>query len=93
MCKIQFWRSKTISEKRRKVDMCKGLQDWAAEERLIGREEGIERGIERGIEIFIQDKIEDGKSKEEIVGKLILRFQINDVKAKGYYDKYSHITK
>lgn len=86
-------RLKKKCKKGGKVDMCKGLQDWAAEERLIGKEqgrmEGIEQGIERGIQIFIRDKIEDGKSKEEIVGKLILCFQMNDVKAKGYYDKYS----
>lgn len=67
-----------------KVNMCKGLQDWAAEERLVG----MEQGMERGIEVFVQDKLEDGKSKEEIVSKLILRFQIDDVKANNYYQKY-----
>lgn len=63
-----------------KVNMCKGLQEWAAEERLVG--------IERGIEAFVQDKLEDGKSREEIVSKLVLRFQIDDVKANNYYQKY-----
>lgn len=63
-----------------KVNMCKGLQDWAAEERLVG--------MEQGIEAFVQDKLEDGKSKEEIVSKLILRFQLDDVKANNYYQKY-----
>ena len=67
-----------------KVNMCKGLQDWAAEERLVG----MEQGMERGIEAFVQDKLEDGKSKEEIVSKLILRFQMDDVKANDYYRKY-----
>ena len=67
-----------------KVNMCKGLQDWAKEERLVG----MEQGLERGIEAFVQDKLEDGKSKEEIVSKLILRFQLNDEKAVSYYQKY-----
>ena len=60
--------------------MCKGLQDWAAEERLVG--------MEQGIEAFVHDKIEDGKGKEEIVSKLVLRFKIDDVKANDYYHKY-----
>lgn len=60
--------------------MCKGLQDWAKEERLVG--------MEQGIEAFVQDKMEDGKGKEEIVSKLILRFKIDEVKANDYYQKY-----
>lgn len=71
-----------------KVDMCKGLQDWAEEERTIGREEGIEQGIEQGIRAFVQDKIEDEVSEEVIIAKLVLRFSINEEKARDYYRRY-----
>lgn len=63
-----------------KVDMCKGLNDWMEEERLVG--------IEQGIEAFVQDKIEDGKQEDEIVSRLILRFHLDEGKAKDYYQKY-----
>lgn len=74
-------RIKKHYQKGGKVDMCKGLNDWMEEERLFG--------IEQGIEAFVQDKIEDGRQEDEIVNRLVLRFHLDEGKAKNYYQKYS----
>lgn len=63
-----------------RINMCKGLQDWAEEERLIG--------VEQGIKAFVQDKIEDKVPKETIITKLVLRFSLDEEKARDYYQKY-----
>lgn len=49
-------------------------------------------GIERGIEALILDNLEDGKSEEVIIGKLVKRFELNPETAKEYFEKYSKET-
>lgn len=51
------------------------------------RNEGIEQGIEQGIEALILDNLEDGKSEEAIVNKLVRRFRLETEDAKAYFDK------
>lgn len=67
-------------KKRRKLDRQEGFNE--------GLECGIECGIERSIEAFILDNLEEGVDENRIVSKLILRFQLNDEKAKDYLKKY-----
>ena len=64
--------------------MCKGLRDWMEEERLIG----VEQGIEQGIKAFVKDKIDDKFSKDRIISKLVISFQLEPKKAEEYYIKY-----
>ena len=52
-----------------------------------GLHAGIEQGIERGMEIMILDNLEDGRTEEQIVCKLVKRFQINRETAEEYYRK------
>ena len=42
------------------VDMCKALNDWAKEERAIGRKEGISQGISQGVSQGISQGISQG---------------------------------
>ena len=53
------------------------------------REEGREEGREQGIEALILDNLEDGKSEEVIIGKLVKRFGLEPENAKKYFDKYA----
>lgn len=51
-----------------------------------GRSDGRAEGINTGINALILDNIEDGKSEEAILGKLIKRFSLEYEDAKKYYD-------
>ena len=63
-------------KKRRKLD------------RQEGYREGLELGMERGIEALVLDNLEAGIDDNHIVNKLMLRFQLNEEKAKDYIKKY-----
>lgn len=52
-----------------------------------GLHAGIEQGIEQGMEIMILDNLEDGRTQEQIVCKLVKRFQISRETAEDYYRK------
>lgn len=69
--------------------MEEGMQKGREEGMQKGREEGIQRGREEGIQALIQDNIEIGISKEQIIGKLQKRFRLDRTQAEEYYDKFS----
>lgn len=48
-----------------------------------------EAGMEIGIQALIQDNLEEGKSKEVIIEKLIRRFHVTDEAANRYFEKFS----
>ena len=50
---------------------------------------GLQQGLEQGIEQMILDNLEEGKSKEIIVGKLMRRFALSEEQAEAYFDKYA----
>ena len=54
-----------------------------------GIKQGIEQGVEQGIEALILDNLEDGKSEEAIVNKLVRRFRLETEDAKAYFDKFA----
>lgn len=68
----------TELEKREAVGIRKGI------------EQGMERGIEKGIAALIQDNLEDGKSKNQILARLQKRFDLTETDAYAYYLKYSN---
>ena len=80
----QMIEKKKYRERGGKVDMCKALEDWMEEERMLG----IEQGIEQGIEALIMDNLEEGKSVQCIMGKLEKRFCLSEEKAQKYLEKY-----
>lgn len=59
------------------VDMCKAWDDWHEEGRSFGLQEGRTAGLQEGIRIFVLDNIEEGKTAQEIVRKLMLRFGLS----------------
>lgn len=45
--------------------------------------------IEQGIKAMILDNLEDGKSEEVIVNKLVRRFELETKEAEAYFEKYA----
>lgn len=56
-------------------------------EKKIAYEDGLRTGIEQGINFMILDNVEDGRTQEQIVCKLVKRFQISRETAEDYYRK------
>ncbi len=56
-----------------------------------GREAGIKAGIKEGIRILILDNIEEGKSRDIVIGKLIRRFSLQESEAVEYYDTFAPV--
>lgn len=63
-------REKYVRMEGEKEGFEKGLQK--------GINEGIEKGMEKGIEIFISDNLEEGKSRQQIIEKLVKRFGLSE---------------
>lgn len=64
--------------------MCEFLQELFKDE--------LQHERENGIQAFILDKLEDGFSEEDIVKRLVKRFEINKDDAERYILKYSGAT-
>ena len=47
---------------------------------------------EQGIQALILDNLEDRKTKEQIIVKLVKRFELSPESAETYYNKYGNIT-
>lgn len=67
------------------IDMCKALQDLISD----SRKEGEILGLEQGVRALIRDNLEENKSKEIIIDKLIRIFSLEKEKATAYYNKYA----
>lgn len=75
---------KKFHQKGGTVDMCKAITDMLHSERA----EGIEQGIEQGIRALILDNLEERKSADCIIDKLVRRFSLSEEKAREYFQKY-----
>lgn len=62
------------------------MQRW--EELAYARQDGKAEGRAKGIEALILDNLEEGKSRETIIEKLIRHFSITDQEANSYFEKY-----
>ena len=60
-------------------NMCQAIRELRAEERAIGREEGIKQ--------MVLENLEEHRTEETIVGKLVRWFSLTKEQAKRYYDK------
>ena len=54
-----------------------------------GIQKGREEGREEGLRALIQDNIETGISREQILEKLQKRFQLSEAQAEEYYNRFS----
>ena len=66
------------------------MQAW--EEKVQEREEGRSEGRNEGIEAFILDNLEENKTGEQILQKLMKRFSLSREEAGVYLQKYSGST-
>lgn len=57
-----------------------------------GIEKGLEQGVEQGIAVLIEDNLDEGKSKGEIIEKLQKRFGLDNENAKKYFAKYRRVS-
>ncbi len=76
--------AKKYAKEGRKVDMCGAIKALIQEGRM--------EGIEQGIRAMILDNLEEGISPARILEKLTKRFEIDEEKAKEYFQKYSGIS-
>lgn len=65
----------------------KYMQEW--EEKIYIREEGRQEGTRLGIQALILDNLEEKKSEEQIIQKLMKRFSLSEDEARRYFVKYS----
>ena len=57
-----------------------------------GLQQGLERGLQQGIRVLILDNLEEQKTKEQIIEKLVTRFGLSPENAETYFDKYGNPT-
>ena len=63
-------------------------EEGRSEGRAEGRVEGRAEGRNEGIEAFILDNLEEKKTGEQILQKLMKRFSLSREEAEGYLQKY-----
>jgi flagellar biosynthesis/type III secretory pathway protein FliH len=101
---MEIYKSQNENQ-REEYDMCQALREiredffneGKAEGRAEGREEGHQAGIkegreeerEAGIRRLIEDNLEEKKTKEIIIQKLIRWFSMDEQTAQLYLDKYA----
>lgn len=89
--KTESSRIKLIHENVRKIRTSekmgvKYMQLW--EEKAYIREDARAEGLAKGIEALILDNLEEGKSRETIIKKLVRHFSLTDEEAGSYFEKY-----
>ena len=86
---------KQNDNQREEYDMCQALreirEDFFNEGREEGRAEGRNEEREAGISRLIEDNLEEKKTKEIIIQKLIRWFSMDEQTAQMYFDKYAGI--
>ena len=68
---ISELKTEKVEGEKNMVNMAKGLQDWAEEERAEGRREGRQEGRREGVQsmvrIFVKNMLKCGMSDEDIL--------------------------
>ncbi len=61
------------------------MQEW--EERELEKRDAREEGRQEGIRALIFDNLEEKKTREQIIAKLMRRFSLSEEEAIGYYSE------
>ena len=73
----------------------KGFEEGIAKGReagiLEGHKAGILEGVRQAAKIYIEDSLEDGKTKSQITEKLITKFQLSKDEANELYRQISQV--
>ncbi|PNV59024.1 hypothetical protein C0033_26120 [Clostridium sp. chh4-2] len=80
--------------------MCDAIRELFADELeegvkrgvQLGKEQGLEQGLQQGIQALILDNLEEQKTKEQIIAKLVKRFGLSLENAETYFNKYGNTT-
>ena len=78
--------------KKEDYDMSVVLDTWFDSVIKKHEEEAAKAALHQGIEAFIIDALEDGKSEDIIISKLMKRFHFSEAEAKEYFDKYALVS-
>lgn len=78
-------RVRLLKEKKEGIDIMCDILD---RERAEGKAEGMAAGIEAGIAAFILDNLEEHKTEEQILAKLVKRFSLSQEEARKYLAEY-----
>ncbi|WP_180994907.1 hypothetical protein [Clostridium sp. chh4-2] len=81
-------------------NMCDAIRELFADELeegvkrgvQLGKEQGLEQGLQQGIQALILDNLEEQKTKEQIIAKLVKRFGLSLENAETYFNKYGNTT-
>ena len=73
-------------------NMCDAIRELFADELEEGVKRGVQLGKEQGIQALILDNLEEQKTKEQIIAKLVKRFELRPDTAETYYNRYGNIT-
>ncbi|PNV59025.1 3-isopropylmalate dehydrogenase [Clostridium sp. chh4-2] len=73
-------------------NMCDAIRELFADELEEGVKRGVQLGKEQGIQALILDNLEEQKTKEQIIAKLVKRFELSPDIAETYYNRYGNIT-
>ena len=73
-------------------NMCDAIRELFADELEEGVKRGVQLGKEQGIQALILDNLEEQKTKEQIIAKLVKRFELSPDTAETYYNRYGNIT-
>lgn len=71
-------------------NMCNWSENMIERGVRKGREEGRKVGREEGIEIFILDNMEEQVPATRILEKLQRRFQLDEAKARSYFERFAY---
>ena len=78
-------------EKEEKIKVCELFEQYVRKGRQEGiqegRQEGIQEGRQEGMRILILDNLEEGKTEETIIKKLMRGYSLGQDEAKGCYDR------
>ncbi len=72
----------------RKAIYMSGIEEGKKEGIEEGKKEGFNEGIQKGAEALILDNLEEGKTEQQIITKLMQRFALNHKTAEEYVKKY-----
>ena len=76
------------AEEAEEIGYARGMERGKAEGLKRGMKEGLEQGLKQGIAALIEDNLEDGKTPEQIVLKLKLRFKMDEQEAWNSFHEY-----
>ena len=80
------------NELREDADMSIVLDTWLDSVIKKHEDKAAKIALTQGIEIFIIDALEEGKSEELIISKLMRHYKLSEAEAKEYFDKYALVS-